>query len=211
MREIPAAARAAHDEGRRLSETGKYAEALQAYARAATLAPGWPYPAYDAAFTHLLLGHDDEALAAYEEVDRLAPRGFFASKTAIWALRAERERRFPRGLYRRLLQIGLSEPDEQGRLASDIVSRFPRYAPVYLELAKRSQEVGEALAWIDMGLEAEPDVETQGVLRLNRATVLRAAGRLAEAEDELHAILTTPGITMAAEAFAKQLLEQPLG
>ena len=55
------------------------------------LAPDWPYPVYDAAFTYLLQGDSLKAEERYAEVDRMAPRGFFTAKTSLDCLRRDRK------------------------------------------------------------------------------------------------------------------------
>jgi tetratricopeptide (TPR) repeat protein len=206
--DVPAEAVEAHEQGRRLGAKGKYKKALAEFARAAELAPDWPYPPYDSAFTHLLMNDHAAALAAYEEVDRLAPRGFFTSKTAVWALQQEALGRFPRGTYREYLSIEWeSSPKKAAVIAKKLVDKHPEYAPAYMRLANLTGDPQERLRLLDAGLAAEPDVETLGMLRLNRSDALRALGRAEEADDELTTLLATPGITVSAEAWARQLQE----
>jgi len=54
-----------HQQARQAGARGDYAEALPLLTRAAALAPGWPYPIYDRAYTHLLMGNFEAALADY--------------------------------------------------------------------------------------------------------------------------------------------------
>jgi tetratricopeptide (TPR) repeat protein len=205
----PDEAVAAHEEGRRLGAKGKYKKALAEFARAAELAPEWPYPPYDAAFTYLLMNDDAAALASYEQVDRLAPRGFFTSKTAVWALRQESLGCFPPGTYREYLSMDwASSPKQEAKIARSLVDRHPDYAPAYMKLANLTPDPEQRLAVLDAGLAADPDVETLGMLRLNRAAVLQTLDRADEAGDELAALLAMPDLTPTAESWARQLLEQ---
>jgi tetratricopeptide (TPR) repeat protein len=206
--DVPAEAVAAHEEGRRLGAKGRYRKALAEFARAADLAPDWPYPPYDAAFTRLLMNDGPAALAAYAQVDRLAPRGFFTSKTALWALRQEEAGRFRRGTYRDYLEIeSESSPTRAAKMAKRLVDRYPDYAPAALRLANLTGDAHERLRLLDSGLAADPDVETLGMLRLNRSLALREVGRSDEADAELEALLAMPDLTPATEAFARQLQE----
>src|SRR4051812_25108552 len=53
---IPPEASRLHQEARAAGGRGEYARALELLDRAHSLAPAWPYPVYDAAFTYLLQG-----------------------------------------------------------------------------------------------------------------------------------------------------------
>ena len=66
---IPAQAAALHEQARAAGRQGDYARALTLLDQARTLAPGWPYPVYDAAFTHLLQGNAARAEELYARVD----------------------------------------------------------------------------------------------------------------------------------------------
>ena len=203
---VPDEATRLHEEGRRLGAAGKHAAALAMFDRAALLAPAWPYPPYDKAFTLLLMGKDADALAAYQEVDALAPRGFFTSKTAVWALQAEARTRFPKGTYASFLKLDWL-PASAARTAVDAFARgLPAWAPIYTKLAKHADTPEHALALLDTGLALDCDVETRGMLALNRALVLRHLGKDADADAALRELLALPGVTQAAEVFAAQLL-----
>jgi Flp pilus assembly protein TadD len=86
---VPSEAKRLHEEARLAGGRGDYDRALELLNRAQQLAPTWPYPLYDAAFTHLLQGDSVKAEALYAEVDRMAPRGFFTCKTSLDCLRRE--------------------------------------------------------------------------------------------------------------------------
>ena len=55
--DIPPKAGRLHQEAREQGGHGDYARALDLLDQAWDLAPRWPYPVYDAAFTYLLLEH----------------------------------------------------------------------------------------------------------------------------------------------------------
>ena len=93
---VPTGAVRRHEEARAAGARGEYDRALVLLDAAHALAPGWPYPVYDAAFTYLLQGDTDTAERCYAQVDRLAPRGFFTCKTTLDCLRRERAGNCPR-------------------------------------------------------------------------------------------------------------------
>ena len=62
-----------HAKGREASQRGDYDAALSYFEQAAQLAPDWPYPIYDAAFSYLLLKDFEKAHAFYRRVDEVAP------------------------------------------------------------------------------------------------------------------------------------------
>ncbi len=177
----PAEAVELHRTGRRLASAGRYAEALAKFAAAARLAPSWPYPRYDAAFTHLLSGDAVAALAAYREVDRLAPGGFFTTKTAVHTLEAERTGALPPGAYLDYLKLEWIEDEgEQKRYVRYLLQRYPRLAPVWKEHAFLTESDPQKLAALETGLSLGPDAETAGVLSINKALALSRLGRRRE-------------------------------
>ncbi|MEE9234126.1 MAG: tetratricopeptide repeat protein, partial [Candidatus Acidoferrales bacterium] len=99
---IPAEARELHNKAR---QAGDYHKALELLAEAHRLAPDWPYPLYDMAWTYLLQGDTAKALEYYEQVDRMAPRGFFTSKEALDCLRRETMGKLPSGSYLQLVLL----------------------------------------------------------------------------------------------------------
>ncbi|HET8924241.1 MAG TPA: tetratricopeptide repeat protein [Candidatus Acidoferrum sp.] len=58
---VPSEARSPHQQARQAGGQGDYKKALNLLERASALAPQWPYPVYDAAYTHLLMKDFDEA------------------------------------------------------------------------------------------------------------------------------------------------------
>lgn len=76
---VPPEAAHLHRQARQAGEIGDYDRALRLLEQAHRLAPDWPYPLYDTAFTHLLGDDAVQAERYYAWVDRLAPRGFFTA------------------------------------------------------------------------------------------------------------------------------------
>jgi tetratricopeptide (TPR) repeat protein len=62
---------------------GDYKKAIALLERASELAPEWPYPVYDRAYTHLLLNDFDAARTYYRRTLELSPRGFWTAITAL--------------------------------------------------------------------------------------------------------------------------------
>src|SRR5947208_1350326 len=56
---------------RALGSRGDYERAFELFDQAQALAPDWPYPSYDKAYSYLLQGDPARAEALYAEVDRM--------------------------------------------------------------------------------------------------------------------------------------------
>jgi tetratricopeptide (TPR) repeat protein len=96
---VPLAARMLHDRGRAHGSRAEYDTALSLFAEAAALAPEWPYPVYDAAFTYLRKHDWATARQWFERTLVMSPRGFFTAITAADSLRREAIGEFPAGTY----------------------------------------------------------------------------------------------------------------
>lgn len=72
--DVPAEAKALHEEARTKGQAGDYEVALTLFTKAIAIAPDWPYPHYDMAFAYLLKGDSASALSKYQEVDSLKSR-----------------------------------------------------------------------------------------------------------------------------------------
>ena len=59
---VPAQAFSLHQQAREAGSKGEYEAALAFLEEARKLAPDWPYPIYDAAYTYLLMGDSHNAL-----------------------------------------------------------------------------------------------------------------------------------------------------
>jgi tetratricopeptide (TPR) repeat protein len=171
-----------HQRGREAGASGNYDGALAHLARAAQLAPQWPYPVYDAAFTYLLKGDPENALRFYRRTVELAPRGFFTALTAVHYLTLESEGQLPKGTYLAYVSLEWVEsPTERTKRVEALAASAPTFAPIWKEKATLSEAPAERLALLDRGLKQAPDPETRGFLLINKALSLSELGRKAEA------------------------------
>jgi tetratricopeptide (TPR) repeat protein len=206
---VPADAVRRHEEARAAGARGEYDRALVLLDAAHALAPGWPYPVYDAAFTYLLQGDTDTAERCYAQVDRLAPRGFFTCKTTLDCLRRERAGELPAGFCRAFTTLeSLGELPRKKAVLESLVARFPGFAPAWKELAALLDDPDDRLRAIERGLAAGPDPETRGMLLLNKALVANQLGDRAAAIAILGDLALDPASTLATETLAKATLAQ---
>lgn len=203
---VPNTARELHELGRQAGQQGKSEAALDYFSRAAKAAPEWPYPIYDAAFTHLLQQQYVKALALYRQVDRLAPRGFFTSKTAVHSLQREKEGKIPEGTYFAYLSLEWIVPEKRPKLIQALVDQVPSFAPGWKEKAQTEQDASKRLAYLEKGLAANPDAETKGFLLLNKAAALQEQGKVREAKAILGTLAVDPASPLDIEALAKYTL-----
>jgi tetratricopeptide (TPR) repeat protein len=133
---VPERARLLHERGRAAGEGGDYEHALASFAEARVLAPGWAYPVYDAAFTHLLMGDTAGAEELYAEVDRMEPRGFHTCKSTLAMVRRERAGELFAGFSRAWLQMERLDANRKRAVAEGVTRRYPSFAPAWRELAK---------------------------------------------------------------------------
>jgi len=96
---VPAEPKSLHQQARLAGQSGDYKKAIGLLEQASNLAPQWPYPVYDTAFTHLLIKDTESARKYYRKTVDLSPRGFFAAITAIDTLDREKRGDLPAGTY----------------------------------------------------------------------------------------------------------------
>jgi tetratricopeptide (TPR) repeat protein len=205
--DVPGEAKALHEKGRLAGSSGQYEDAVALFTEACELAPAWPYPVYDRAFTRLLAHDVDGARADYRRTVDLAPRGFFTAITALDALVREQKGELPGGTY--LAYLSLEWTNDRARkkeLVHQIVERAPRFAPAWKELALLADQGPERLHAIEMGLTAEPDVETRGMLMINKALILYQQGNRESAVRLLGELALDPASTLATEHLSKATL-----
>lgn len=200
-------AQALHERGRVAGARGDHTEALTLFSKAAALAPRWPYPLYDRAFTHLLMKNSDAALADYRDTLKLAPRGFFTAHVAVDTLVREKRGEFPSGLYLAFVALETEpDPDRKRDVLEQMVEKFPRFAPGWQKFAELAETPTERLKRIEAGLAVDPDPETSGMLKLNQAAALHALGKTDAAIHLLRALVNDPGTTLSVESLAKTML-----
>lgn len=209
---VTPAAKKLHEQGRTAGSAGQHERALELFAQAQKLAPDWPYPVYDAAYEHLLKGEAAEALALYERVDALAPRGFFTSISELGCLRREVAGELPSGFC-----VGFTKTDfiddrmKKRHALEDIVAKFPRFAPAWKELSGLLSDDAERAAAIEKGLASSPDRATAGILRINQALLKQVRGDRAGAIESLGQLALDPNSTLATEMMAKASLANLIG
>jgi tetratricopeptide (TPR) repeat protein len=204
---IPEEAVALHQKARQLGSSGDFEAALEALSEAQALAPDWPYPVYDMAFTYLLMKDVTKARECYRKTVEMAPRGFFTAITALDALDREASGDLPEGTYAAYMALEwIPDPEQKARIVSQMVERFPTFAPAWKELALQCDDPAEKLAAIEKGLDALPDRETKGILLINKALTLDKQGETEEAKLLLGGLVSNPETTLANEQLAKQTL-----
>ncbi|MDI5965667.1 tetratricopeptide repeat protein [Streptantibioticus silvisoli] len=205
--QVPAQARLLHQRARKAGGRGDYDRALTFLGQTQALAPAWPYPPYDAAFTILLQGDTAKAEELYERVDRLAPRGFFTRKTALDMLRRERAGTLFTGFSMAFIRLEwVSDPEKKKAILQGIVARHPQFPPAWEELATLMTGSHDQLQAIAKGLESNPDLETKGMLLINKALLLRRGGDQETAIHILGELTLDPSSTLGTETLAKVAL-----
>jgi tetratricopeptide (TPR) repeat protein len=208
-RSLPAEASRLHTEARRAGERGDYTRALDLLEQAHRLAPDWPYPVYDKAFTYLLLGDSIKAEEHYAEVDRMAPRGFFTAKTSLDCLRREHAGDLPPGFCQAFATFeSMDDRAKKKALLESIVEKFPAFPAAWEQLSGLLDDDEARLQAITRGLEHAPDPETKGMLLINRALVLHRRGDIDEAVKILGELALDPRSTLGIEMLAKANLEK---
>lgn len=204
---VPEEAVRLHELGRLAGQRGANEEAIDYFDQAARIAPEWPYPPYDAAFTYLLAAQFDQAYAFYKQVDALAPRGFFTAKTAVHSLEREMRDEFPKGTYLYFLSIEWADDARQRlQVVDDLALKVPTFAPVWKEKAALEDNEERAMQFLESGLALNPDAETKGFLLINKAFLLHRQGQTAQATDILGTLALDPDSPLDIEAVAKQSL-----
>ncbi|MGH3246431.1 MAG: hypothetical protein ACRDOI_09495 [Trebonia sp.] len=204
--DIPPEASQLHQEAREAGRRGDYAHALDLLDQAWDLAPHWPYPVYDAAFTYLLLDEPGVAEEFYERVDQMAPRGYFTCKTSLDTLRRERAGDLFPGFAKAYATTEWMDPRGKKPVLSGIVDKFPGFAPAWKDLSMLLDDDASKLHAIEQGLRGRPDAETLGVLLINKADILARQGDRDTATAILGELALSPDSTLAAEHLAKATL-----
>lgn len=196
-----------HQEARVLGQTGKYDLSISKLQEAMEIQPTWAYPVYDLAFTYLLKGEDDNALKFYKKTDELEPKGFFTTKTAIYSLEGEKLGIFPKGLYLTYMQIEWTDDINKKReIISLLTQNVPDFAPAWKELADISEDETVRLYAINQGLSKKPDIQTEGILLINKAIILNNSQDKEGAKQILNTLVLSENVTKSNVKLAKLVL-----
>jgi len=195
-----------HQEAREAGGQGDYARALTLLDQAQALAPAWPYPVYDAAFTYLLQDETAKAEELYAQVDQMAPRGFFTCKTTLDILWRERAGELFPGFGKAYATLEWLGQPRRKALLEGITVEYPSLAPAWKELAALLQDDADRMHAIERGLECNPDPDTKGMLLISKASVLARRGDRDGAMSILGELALSPESTLATEHHAKAAL-----
>ncbi len=204
---VPAAAESLHQQAREAGARGDYKKAIALLEQASELAPEWPYPVYDRAYTHLLLNDFDAARMYYRRTLELSPRGFWTAITALDTLTREQNGELPVGTY--LAYLSLEWTDDVAKkndALREMIKAIPDFAPAWKQFASLCNDDGERLTAIENGLAAHPDAETKGMLEINKALVLNLKGQREAAVRLLGELALDPKATFGTEHSAKAAL-----
>ena len=205
--DVPDEADSLHQQARELGGKGKYKEAIALLDKASALAPKWPYPVYDKAYTYLLMQEPDKARECYRKTVELSPRGYFTAITALDTLEREHSGELPAGTYRAYVSLEWIQDKEQlANILHQMVEKMPKFAPGWKELSMLEQKEDDRLAAIEKGLAAKPDAETKGTLLLNKAMALKGKGDREAAIKLLGKLALDPKSTLSTEHLAKATL-----
>ena len=204
--EAPPEARRLQQEARAAGGRGDYGRALDLLDQARDLAPNWPFPVYDAAFTYLLLDEPRMAEELYRRVDKMAPRGYFTCKSYLDMLGRERAGELPPGFARAYANVDWMDPLEKRRFLGGIVDKYPGFALAWKDLATLLEDERDRLHAIEQGLRGRPDAETLGILLVNKASILARHGDQDQAIAILGELALSPDSTLATEHLAKVVL-----
>ena len=174
---VPAEAARLHEEGRLTGARGEYDEAISLFTTAANLAPSWPYPVYDRAFTHLLKQDFASALADYRKTLDLAPEGFFTAAESAEMLSREVAGQIPSGLFATFMIHGRSLPPEARRdLAEQIIEKHPGFTPAWSDLIDLTEGDSARQKVIERAFVSTPDAHTSAMWRIQKAITVSSLG-----------------------------------
>jgi tetratricopeptide (TPR) repeat protein len=203
---VPAQATALLEQARAAGGQGDLVLALTLLDQARALAPGWPYPVYDAAYIHLLQGNAAQAEELYAVVDTMAPRGFYTCKTSLDCLRRERAGGLFPGFCRAYATLEWLDQAWKKTILERIVARYPSFAPAWSDLADLATSDDARFDAIEQGLRADPDPDTQAKLLINKAGLLSRRGDRDTAIAILGDLALSPESGLMAEHLAKASL-----
>ncbi|MDI1260218.1 tetratricopeptide repeat protein [Aquabacterium sp.] len=208
---VPQEASKLHELGRIAGQKGDSKKAIEYFEKASAAAPDWPYPLYDSAFTYLLGEQYSKAYQLYQRVDKMAPRGYFTTKTAVHTLERESRGDLPKGTYLRYVSLEWVNDESQKRqFVAALTERIPNFAPGWKERAQFEDDPQLRLSALNKGLAARPDEETKGYLLVNKAIVLHQQGKREDAVSILGTLALDPHAPVDVELMAKKTLANML-
>ncbi len=200
-------AQALHQRARVKGQSGDYDGAIALLGEAIVAQPNWPYPHYDMAFTYLLKGDSANALSKYQDVARLAPKGFFTTKTAVWCLEKEKQGTFPAGTYLAYVSLEWTDPNQKAQLVNELATRLPTFTPIWKEKALLADDYAERLRLLDHALSMDADDETYGFLILNKAVTLQQTGQPSAAKALLTILMEGNRTTHSSQNLAREIMK----
>ncbi|WP_431109018.1 tetratricopeptide repeat protein [Winogradskyella poriferorum] len=199
-------AKSLHNQARQFGQTGDYKNAIEKLTQANKEAPNWPYPLYDLAYTYLLQDDYENALKYYQLTDSIAPKGFYTSKTALHTLERERKGELQKGLYKSYLSLEwINNSTEKKEMIELLIDKVPSFAPAWKDYSTLL-EGKERLIAIEKGLEQNSDIETKGMLLINKALVMSQNGNFKEASELLTNVIFDTNSTFGNIEMAKFVL-----
>ena len=205
--EIPVEAQDLHEKGRIAGQEEDYDRALGLFSQARELAPDWPFPVYDTAFTYLLMKDNTAAAEQYEQVDRMAPWGFFIARTAADSLRREHEAIIEEGAYLALVLLEAEPPSEEKfKGLVELIRTSPAFPAAWSELASALEAPDDRMQAVEQGLQHDPDSQTRETLLLSKAIVFSGQGHKQAAVEILKKLVGDPGTTLGNLAVAQVVL-----
>ncbi|WP_282149266.1 tetratricopeptide repeat protein [Algibacter lectus] len=199
-------AKSLHSQARQYGQSGNYQKAIKNLEQANKEAPNWAYPLYDLAYTYLLQDDYENALKYYQLTDKVAPKGFYTSKTALYTLEREKARELQKGLYKSYLSLEwIDNQTEKNEMINLLVQKSPSFAPAWKDYSSLL-EGKQRLNAIEKGLEQNPDMETKGMLLINKALVINEDGNNKKASEILTNVIFDKNSTFGNIEMAKFVL-----
>ncbi len=142
----------------------------------------------------------------YRLTDKIAPKGFYTSKIALHTLERESKGELQKGLYKSYLSLEwTNNPAEKNEMIKLLTEKVPSFTPAWKEYSNLL-EGQERLNAIEKGLEQNPDIETKGMLIINKALALNQNGNFKKASELLTNVIFDPSSTFGNIEMAKFVL-----
>jgi len=197
---IPPKANELHQLARAAGGSGDYEKSIKLLEEAHEIAPTWPYPIYDMAFTYLLMDETDKAREKYRETLALAPRGFFTTIAALDTLDREASGDLPAGVYKAYMSLEwVADPAEKKQMIEFLIQKFPNFAPAWKEFALIQEDEAEKLKAIEKGLACNPDLDTKGILQINKYLTLYNQGEVETSKKALSELAESTESTFSTQ------------